>query len=137
MATIKVKSNVKRVTVFAPKEEGWSESVNINLSTPIEGYQFNEETGDKELTQVDAVSVFIGDVIKALCENASLAAFCAAKSKEDKVKLIPVLLAGADIQITREHIESEKKYVTTIEKITVSDLMLARIEKALDALLGF
>lgn len=137
MPAVKVKSCVNRAQIFAPKEEGWSESVNISLNEDIDGYVINKETGEKELAKVNHISVFIGDIIKVMSSNPSIGAFFAAKSKDEKIILLPVLLAGAKIEYTREHIEEDKNFLTVITSITISDAMLARIEKALDALLGF
>lgn len=137
MSAVKHSTCAKRAQVFAPKEEGWSESVSINFNEEIDGYVINEETGEKELTKVSSLSVFIGDVIKAMANNPSVSAFLTAKSREEKIIILPVLLAGAKVEYIREHIESEKKFITELLNITLTDMMLARIEKALDALLGF
>lgn len=138
MGAIKIKSCVKQATVFQPKEEGWSETIDIRLNEEIDGYQFNEETGEKELTKVNHVSVFIGDIISAMCtDDSSISAFFAAKNREEKCKLIPVLLAGAHIEFNREHIENDKKIITDITKVVITDAMKERINRALDALLGF
>lgn len=137
MAALRFAMCAKRAQVFAPKEEGWSESVSISLPEEIDGYAINQDTGEKELTKVNTISVFIGDVIKAMANNPSVSAFLTAKSREEKIQIIPVLLAGAKVEYTREHLESEKQFITVITNITMTDMMLARIEKALDALLGF
>lgn len=135
---IAMTSAVTRAQVFDPKEEGWSESVNLNLAAPIEGMRINPDTQIKERAEVNSVSVFIGEVIKALCAgDSSVAAFLAAKSKEDKVKLIPMLVANAEIDFTREYVEAENEYHTTIEKIIVSDSIKALINNALEKLFSF
>lgn len=125
-----------RAQVFEPQTEGWSETVAINFSEEIDGYVVNKETGEKESAKVKHLSVFIGDVIKALATNASVSAFLAAKSRDDKKKLIPVLLAGATVSFSRTHDEKEHEYLTEDMVITISDAMLARIEKSLDSLFG-
>lgn len=138
MSMLKTKSSATRVAIFAPKEEGWSESVNINLSTPVEGYKVNEETGEKELTEVDSISFFIGDVIKCLASSDSnVGAFLTAKCREEKLKIIPVLMAGAEVEHTSDHVVKDKKILRELTKITLTAANLERINKALDSLFGF
>lgn len=137
MATIKLESVINRSMVFNEKEEGWSKTISLTLSTEVDGYTFNEETGEKELVNVNQISFFVPEVIKALSVNADVAAFLTAKDKDERYKLLPVLLAGAKMKHTSEHIEAEKKMLREIESITVSDVMMSRIQKALDQLFGF
>lgn len=125
-----------RAQVFEPQTEGWSESVSISFNEEIDGYLIDKETGEKKEAKVKHLSVFIGDVIKALATNASVAAFLAAKSRDDKKKLIPVLLAGAKVDFNRTHDDKEHEWITDNIVITISDAMLARIEKSLDSLFG-
>lgn len=137
MAAIKINSSVRSARVFAPKEEGWSETVAIVMADEFDGYQFSEETGEKMLVQTNQVSVFISEIIKVLSLNADLSAFLTAKTREERVQLLPVLMAGSKIKMSREHLEDEKKFITVIEEIVVSDVMMARVQKALDQLFGF
>lgn len=137
MATIKFENGVRNARVFDAKEEGWSETISLTIDGEIDGYTFNEETGEKELTKVNQISVFVPEVIKALSVNPDLAAFLTAKKKEERLLILPVLLAGAKMKHTSEHIEAEKKMLREIESISVSDVMMSRIQKALDQLFGF
>lgn len=137
MAAIKIESELRFARVFNPKEEGWSESMNLTLVAPVAGYEVNKETGEKVAGQVDAVSFFIGDVVKALSHDADVSAFLVAKTKEERLQLLPVLLAGAKMIHTAEDIADEKKMLRNIEKIVITPVMLSRVQKALDQLFGF
>lgn len=124
--------------VFNPKEDGWSESVNVVLADDIDGYAINPETQLKEAGQVNHFSVFIGDVVKALsASDASVAAFLSAKTHAQKVTLVPMLLANAELKFTREHNEAEKKYITELLEIKVAENIKILIDKALADLFGF
>lgn len=137
MATIKLESVINRSMVFNEKEEGWSKTISLTLSTEVDGYQFNDETGEKELVKTNQLSFFVPEVIKALSVNADVAAFLTAKSKEERETLLPVLLAGSKMKHTAEHLTDEKKMLRVIEEIVISDVMMTRVQKALDQLFGF
>lgn len=138
MATISMSSAVTRAQVFESKEEGWSETVNLTLAAPIEGMKINPETQLKEKGEVNSVSVFIGDVIKALCNgDAGVSAFLAAKNREEKLKLVPMLVANAEIDFDREYFEDENEYHTTLNKIVINENIKKLIDNALEKLFMF
>lgn len=137
MAATAYSLNVISAQVFEPKEENWSETVNVKFTEEVDGYVVDEKKG-KVLTKVKNVSFFIGDIIKALCAaNGDVAAFLAAKKHDEKVRLIPMLLAASVLNLEVEVKEDEQKAFHTALDITVNDAMQQRITKALDALFGF
>lgn len=138
MAEIKYSLNVTNAQVFAPIEEGWSETVSMRFTEEIPGFNVNKETGAKEAGNVKAISVFTSEAIKTMAATSSnLSAFLSGKTHEEKMQLLPMLLNGAVVTITRELIEEEQKYITTIESVVITDDMMNRINAALDKLFGF
>lgn len=138
MAANEMSVVVRMAQVFNPKEEGWSETVNMVMTTEFEGMVQNKETGLKEKTDVNRVSVFIGDVVRGLAAaDASVAAFLAAKSHDEKVKLIPMLLSNSTVKMTREFDEDENEFITEIVEITIADQFLTMIREAIAKLFAF
>lgn len=137
MAATAYTLNVLSAHCFAPKEENWSETVNIKFTEEVDGYIVDEQKG-KVLTKVKNLSFFIGDVIKGLCAASDdVAAFLAAKSRDEKIRLVPMLLSASVMDIDIEILNDENKAIHTITSIVVNDAMQKRIEKALDQLFGF
>lgn len=134
----KINSTVSRAHVFSPKEEGWSEQVSLYLNDAIQGYRVDENGVKTKVDDVNYISVFIGDVTKALCAaDAQVAAFLSAKPKEDKIKLIPMLVNNAEIEFEREFVEADEEYHTNVTKIHVSSDIKPLITNALTSLFSF
>lgn len=138
MATITENLHVNRAQAFAPKEEGWSETIKMTFDGEIDGMVTDKETGVKKQEKVNYISVFVSEIIKAMCESdANLSAFLSAKKHDEKVTLVAMMLADADITIESTFVEEEQKYIRTITNIVVPPAMMTRVNNALDKLFGF
>lgn len=137
MAATKFVCVLRSARVFDAKEDGWSETVALTLPEEIDGYVVDQETGEKKLDKVNQVSFFIGQVIKALATDADVSAFLTAKSREERIQLLPVLLAGATVTMTSEHDKANNKFLRELPQIAVSEQNKTRIARALDQLFGF
>lgn len=137
MAAVKFESTIKRAPIFEAKEDGWSETVDITFEDKCDGYVFNKETGEKEFTKVNHLSFFTSELIKVLSEDSDIAGFLAAKTHNERLKLLPVLLSGAKIIIILEHDGTNKKMLHSVERVILTEAMMTRIQKALDELFGF
>lgn len=136
MSKILVESAVTRAQVFAPKEENWSETVCLHIDEEIDGMQITD--GVKNAAKVKQISFFVGDVFKAMANtNSDVAAFLAAKSREQKIAMLPILLANASVQHDAEYLEDKQEFIRELTTITLSDSNLERIKAALDKLFGF
>lgn len=139
MTAIKISSAVTRAQVFPAKEEGWSEQVALHVADEFDGFTVDDD-GVKTAAKVSYISVFKGDVIKALsATNAQVGAFLSAKSADEKLKLLPIILNGAKIEFTRELTKEDdvEMYLTAIEKIEIDAQFLSMIQDALKSLFMF
>lgn len=138
MAAVNFELVSRMAQVFNPREDGWSESVKLTFNGEIDGFIVNPDTQVKEAGRVNHISVFIGEVVRGLCAaDATVAAFLAAKSHEQKLQLVPMLLSNAKVKFTRELDAENNQYITEIESIHISEQFLQMIAKALADLFKF
>lgn len=137
MAQNLAESTVSRAQVFAPKEENWSETIALHVTEELDGMQY-DAAGVKSQAKVKVISFFVGDVLKAMANtDADVAAFLAAKTREQKATMLPMLLANATVSHNYEYMEDKQEYIRELTTIKLTDAMLNRIKAALDSLFGF
>ena len=131
MATVDFKSTVTYCKVIPSEIEGRSESVNIIIGDNIPGYVFDKTSGEKVEQNVNTISPFYGEVVKALCTDKIIGAYLVSMDHAKKLEKIPMLLSGATIMFSREHDVDNVQYLTRINKIIVDDILKDMVREAL------